>query len=96
MNPARVSRTRLRELEDLPNVGKAVAGDLRRLGFFRPQDLAGMDALALYRALCVVQGARVDPCMLDVFLSLADFLDGGEPRAWWHFTAERKRLYSGL
>ena len=55
-----------------------------------------MDALALYRALCVVQGARVDPCMLDVFLSLADFLDGGEPRAWWHFTAERKRLYPGL
>lgn len=52
-----------------------------------------MDALALYHALCELQGARVDPCMLDVFLSLEDFMAGGEAQPWWHYTAQRKRCY---
>ncbi|MDO4777148.1 MAG: helix-hairpin-helix domain-containing protein [Cardiobacteriaceae bacterium] len=93
MHPAKVSRARLQWLTDLPNVGAATAADLQALGIKRPQDLHGMDALALYHALCERQGARMDPCMLDVFLSLEDFMAGGEARAWWHYTAERKRRY---
>jgi hypothetical protein len=33
------SRSEFTELEQLPNVGPAVAADLRRLGVARPQDL---------------------------------------------------------
>lgn len=93
MNPAKVSRARVRALTDLPNVGKAVAGDLQRLGISQPEDLRGQDAFALYQALCAQQGQRVDPCMLDVLLSLTDFVHGGEARPWWAYTAQRKRDY---
>src|SRR5262245_62128975 len=39
-------------LEDIPNVGPSVAGDLRRLGITSPGDLAGRDPYALYDELC--------------------------------------------
>lgn len=93
MNPARVVRAQVRWLTDLPNVGKAVADDLQRLGITQPGDLRGQDAFALYQALCAQQGQRVDPCMLDVLLSLTDFMNGGEARPWWTYTAQRKRDY---
>lgn len=93
MHSSKVSRARLQRLTDLPNVGAAIAVDLQALGMMRPQDLQGMDALALYHALCELQGTRVDPCMLDVFLSLEDFMAGGEAQPWWHYTAQRKRCY---
>jgi|GEM_PF-5266496 len=32
MNPSKVQRDKLHQLTDLPNVGKAVADDLRKLG----------------------------------------------------------------
>jgi hypothetical protein len=32
--------------------------------------------------------------MLDVFLSVCDFLDGSPPRAWWDFTPLRKKLFA--
>ena len=38
-------------LEQLPNVGPAMAGDLKLLGIHRPADLQGRDALQLYREL---------------------------------------------
>jgi len=31
--------------------------------------------------------------MLDVLMSITDFMDGGAPRVWWDYTAERKRRY---
>lgn len=70
-----------------------MAGDLRLLGIHAPEQLAGADPLALYQALCVATGARQDPCVLDVFMSLTDFMHGGQARPWWAYTAERKRLY---
>ena len=38
-------------LEQLPNIGPALAADLRRIGIERPADLRGQDAYALYREL---------------------------------------------
>jgi hypothetical protein len=80
-------------LEQLPNIGPAIAADLRLLGVSRPDELAGRDALALYRALCEARGRRQDPCVLDTFMAAIDFMRGGEPRPWWHFTAERKSTF---
>lgn len=92
MNPAKVDRRRLARLEDLPNIGKAMAADLRRLGVLTPEDLKGWDPLALFERLCGVTGRRLDPCVLDVFLSVTRFMDGGQPLPWWAFTQERRQL----
>lgn len=78
-------------LEDLPNVGPSIAGDLRGIGVSQPSDLAGRDPYALYDALCAATGVRHDPCVLDVFLSAVRFMEGAPARPWWHYTAERKR-----
>lgn len=90
MNPTKVNRDKLSQLTDLPNVGKAVADDLRKLGINKPQDLAGCDAYAMYYELCELTGTQHDPCIIDVFLSLTDFMQGHEAKPWWKFTAQRK------
>jgi hypothetical protein len=96
MNPSRCSRERLYRLTDLPNVGPAMARDLKILGIETPEDLASQDPLVLYRSLCERKGARQDPCVLDVFLSITRFLAGEEPRRWWAYTAERMQRYPDL
>jgi Pathogenicity locus len=77
-------------LEQLPNIGPAIAADLRLLGVSHPQQLAGRDAHGLYLALCRITGKRQDPCVLDTFMAATDFMGGAEPRPWWAYTAERK------
>lgn len=93
MNPAKVRRSAVTTLTDLPNIGPAMARDFERLGIRRPADLEGRDPFALYEALCRATHTRQDPCVLDVFMSVTGFIAGGEPRPWWDFTAERKRRY---
>jgi hypothetical protein len=85
-----------RNLEDLPNIGPAMAADLRLLGITAPAQLCGRDPLELYRGLCQATGTRQDPCVLDVFIALTDLAAGGAPRPWWAFTAERKARYGKL
>lgn len=93
MNPAKVERDRVRQLTDLPNVGAATAKDLERIGITAPEQLAGRDPLELYQALCRKRGARQDPCVLDVLISVTRFMGGDEARPWWAYTDERKRRY---
>src|SRR5947207_11756318 len=78
-------------LEDIPNVGPAVAADLRRLGITAPADLLGRDLYALYEDLCERTGQRHDPCLLDTFIAAVRFMAGGPKKPWWAYTAERKR-----
>jgi hypothetical protein len=96
MNPTKVDRARLTRFTDLPNVGPAMAKDFVRLGYNAPTELVGADPLALYQALCLATGARHDPCVLDTFMSVTDFLAGAPPQPWWHYTDERKRRYGQL
>ncbi len=84
-------RSQFTDLEQLPNVGPAVAADLRLLGLARPQDLIGRDPYALYDELCRVTGQRHDPCVLDTFIAAVRFMGGEPARPWWAYTAERKR-----
>src|SRR5215831_21019618 len=79
-------------LEDIPNVGPAVAADLRRLGITSPADLPGRDPYALYDDLCRATGVRQDPCVLDVFIAAVRYMAGEPKRPWWRYTAERKRV----
>ena len=84
------------QLEQLPNIGPAIAGDLRLLGVLHPRELAERDALQLYHALCQRTGKRHDPCVLDTFMAVTDFMRGAEPRPWWAYTAQRKSQYGAV
>ena len=92
MNPAKVNRSTLKHLTDLPNIGKAMAADLELLGIHKPDDLINRDPYQLYDDLCVLTRARHDPCVIDVFISITRFMQGEEPRNWWDYTEERKRF----
>jgi predicted GIY-YIG superfamily endonuclease len=78
-------------LEDIPNVGLAVAADLRQLGIITPAELSGRDPYALYDDLCRITGQRHDPCVLDTFIAAVRYMEGAPKRPWWKYTAERKR-----
>ncbi len=96
MNPAKVDRARLARFTDLPNIGPAMAKDFVTLGYFAPSQLLGADPLALYQALCLASGSRQDPCVLDVMMSVTDFLGGAPAKPWWHYTETRKQRYGQL
>jgi hypothetical protein len=93
--PARVAegqdRSQFTELQQLPNVGPAVAADLRLLGIIEPKDLLGRDPYRMYEALCPKTKQRHDPCLLDVFLSVVRFMEGALAKPWWAYTEERKQ-----
>ncbi len=57
----------LRSLQSLPGIGPSLAADLARLGFREPEDLAGQDAMTLFRMLEAATGLRQDPLVLDAF-----------------------------
>ena len=78
-------------LEQLRNVGPAVASDLRLLGIVHPRDLIGRDPYAMFEDLCRTTGKRHDPCMLDTFIAIVRCMEGEPARPWFAYTAERKR-----
>lgn len=78
-------------LESIPNIGPAMARDLRQLGIATPAALVGRDPYAIYQDLCLHTGIRQDPCVLDTFIAATRFMAGDPPHPWWYYTAERKR-----
>ena len=78
------------DLLQLPNVGPAMAADFHLLGYHSTQSLRQADPYMLYQALCQQTGVRHDPCVLDVFIAVAHYLQQDEALPWWHFTAQRK------
>lgn len=88
-DPDRETVTRL---DELPNIGKAMSRDLQLIGITRPQMLIGKKPFDLYLALCAKSGKRQDPCVIDIFMSVIHFMEGGDPLPWWFFTDERKKL----
>jgi len=91
--PKAASAAECERLEQLPNIGPAMAADLRALGIVHPRELAQRDALALYQALCAHSGKRQDPCVLDTFMAATDFMRGAQAAPWWAYTAQRKLRY---
>lgn len=80
-----------KQLEDIPNVGKSIANDLRSMDIFEPKQLVGKDPYALYHRLGDIMGVRNDPCVCDTMIAAVRFMEGSEPLPWWHYTAERKK-----
>jgi len=89
----KINRNHIKKLEDLPNVGKATAADLRLLGIERAEQLIGKDPLTLYLRLCELTGQRQDPCVLDMFIAVVRYMEGGPQLPWWAHTEERKKKY---
>jgi Pathogenicity locus len=79
-------------LEDLPNIGKSIAADLRGIGILTPQQLAKRDPLKTYLALSGGIGRRHDPCVLYTLMAAKHYLDTGESVTWWKFTEQGKAL----
>lgn len=78
-------------LEDIPNVGPAIAADLRQLGIMTLAELLGRDPYAMYDDLCHITGQRHDPCLLDTFIAAVRYMAGEPKKPWWKYTAERKK-----
>ncbi len=83
-------------LEQIPNIGAAMAADLRAMGIQQPRELRGRAAMALYRQLSKLSGQRQDPCVLDTFMAAVDFMQGAPAAPWWKYTAERKFVFGQI
>lgn len=82
----------VQKLEGLPNIGKAIAADLRAIGISHPQQLAERDPLATFLALEKQMGKRHDPCVLYTLMAVRHFMDSGVSLPWWKFTEQGKEL----
>jgi hypothetical protein len=82
-------------LEHIPNIGSAIAEDLRGIGIYKPEQLKEKDGIKLYQKLNKLTGVRHDPCIADTFMAAVDFMNGGKPQPWWKFTTRRKLILKG-
>lgn len=77
------------ELRVIPGVGESISRDLVALGIRSVEDLEGRDPQELYDRLCLLEGVRVDPCVLYVFRCAVYFASNGEhdPELlkWWNW-----------
>ncbi|MFL6664762.1 MAG: helix-hairpin-helix domain-containing protein [Rhizobacter sp.] len=94
--PKAPSAAECKSLEQLPNVGPSLAADLRSIGIRHPHELRGKDAFVLYQKLCAATGQRQDPCVLDTFMAVVDFMRGAPAAPWWAYTAQRKALFGAV
>ncbi|WP_030241097.1 helix-hairpin-helix domain-containing protein [Streptomyces sp. NRRL S-350] len=81
------------DLRKIPGVGKAVEGDLHRMGIHSVEELVGQDPEELYDRLMLEQGSYVDRCMLYVFRCAVYYAEGGrEPERllWWNWKDSKK------
>ena len=83
MNKTR-ARAEVKRFQDIPNVGKAIEQSLITLGLTKPADLAGKDPYQLYQDLCAATQTRVDPCVIDIFISAVRYMEGEPAKKWWH------------
>ena len=80
------------KLEDIPNIGKSIAADLRSIGIQQPQQLLTQEPLAIYLKLAEQMGKRHDPCVLYTLMAARHFMHSGEKLSWWIFTEQGKKL----
>ncbi len=86
----------VKKFTDIPNVGKAMERDFLLLGLKSPADLKKQNAFKLYQKMCKQSGVRQDPCVLDTYLAVVDFMNGAPAKPWFAYTAERKVKYSNI
>lgn len=79
----------LKELRQIPGVGKSIAVDLWELGIRRVSDLQNRDPQALYDRLCEMRGMHIDRCMLYVLRCAvyyaSTFPHEPDKLLWWNW-----------
>ena len=79
----------LKNLQEIPGVGKSIAEDLWDLGIRKVADLKGKDPEKLYVRRCAQVGMRIDPCLLYVFRCAVYYASTQRPRPellkWWNW-----------
>ena len=86
----------LKELRQIPGVGKVVAADLWNLGYHSIADLKGEDPELIYIRHNDIKKEVQDICMLYIFRSAVYFADtfgkvqDAEKLKWWNWMDEQK------
>ena len=78
-------------LEDLPNIGRSIANDLKAIGIKSSVELRKKAPLAVFNDLKETMGRRHDPCVFYTLLSVKHFFDTSESLPWWRFTTQGKK-----
>jgi len=89
-------QTETRQLKDLVSIGPAMLEDFELLGIHSVAQLRRRNPQRLYRELCRIRKAVIDPCCLDVFVAaVAQAKDPNLPveqRQWWYWSKVRKQV----
>ncbi len=79
----------LAQLRQIPGVGRSIAEDLWELDIRSTADLQDKDPEILYQQLCVVQGQKIDRCMLYVLRCAVYYASNTEYQPellkWWNW-----------
>ncbi len=73
-----------------------MARDFALLGLKKPTDLISKNPLTLYKKMCKVSGVRQDPCVLDTYIAVIDFMNGAPAKPWYFYTKNRKREHPDI
>ncbi len=87
-------RNQINDLQQIINVGPSISANLQGIGIRKPQQLIGKNPFELYRKICEASGTFNDPCVLDVMISVVEYMEGKRPRKWWDYTSKRKAKYT--
>ncbi len=90
------SAAQAKRLQDIPNIGLSITGDLKAIGIETPSQLVGKDPYDLYRRSNSARGLQQDPCLLDCLISAVRFMEGAPALPWWKYTAERKSRWPSI
>jgi hypothetical protein len=89
-HPIASEQTRVDELSQLRNIGKAMRQDFELLGIKSVKQLAKCDADKLYAKIQMLSGTRHDPCVWDTYAAAIHQAKTGEALPWWEFSKVRK------
>ena len=91
--PKAASAAECETLEQLPNIGPALAADLRSIGIRTRASCAARTPSCSTSSCAPTTGQRQDPCVLDTFMAATDFMRGAPAAPWWKYTPQRKAVY---
>lgn len=85
----------MKELEEIPGVGKKVAARLWGIGIKKISDLEGKDPQKLYDACSKRAGKKEDRCLLYVFRCAVYYASEKDPKPellkWWNWQDHPER-----
>lgn len=77
------------DLLTIPGIGKSLVTDLRDLGISYVTDLENRKPQEMYDELCLLRGARMDPCVLYTFRCAVYYakndIHDPELLKWWNW-----------